>query len=1576
MLLLDEAFYQAATLCYGDVELHAYEAVSLLESMVEPEALLQALDQESIAQDLQHSVLRVNLQDVQLFCDQMQQYAHSSGFLHSDACIALPSAELALKRLVLLAEETWSAVRPLLLAACTARGTPSKFVQTDVESIVVATAAVEPGRFLGAFPRGTGEAFLSAPTCSLRTALGLSSSVFLLRIRLYQKLLRLLEAWAGGNSLAVHAYTGLQAWGLVDVSTTYRLTPQCVEVGSFPRLLLAVAMLDRVLGLGLGVEVLTTLCAYLAGQTGLLLPADSTAAATWHNVNTAAVTSKCGWVELGVLPMPDDTLQLLLESSLVQRKQHGHVCILMPYECMRALHEDATGDGDMVTAASVKVGIDVRIDPLASLQAACQRFDWWDRPSEAFLKAMGGKKGQVVSIGDAYGKHRVGVCVIGADKQPLTDALPIECLTVILPEPAQRGKARNYTSGEEESGITEDSNNETRRRRKQQQRLQQRQAALPLTSIKKRLDKKVPKKGRRSGSKDASSSTDETNNSTLSTTSAMRAVEAGTATDAVDGELQYPMEAGADELRDRLELESLGSRDGRTPPHQQLTPPQRSPRIPKRCKCNLFMFYGACPHVTGEEIPAQETVLQSTSTSAEPKEAEPEEKSDSIPIPPILVRVIDSTTNISVATAGTERKASPIALEAALQTRQVHFAGTPVKNSAFAVRFAGAKIAGTVIPDVSFSAYQWMQPRERRGLADVLRIAEEERNAAAAAAAAAIPPDLDNPLAFLAVDGKAYESFAVHRLQGRAVGPAGRPASGNQCNGGGSGSRSSSKVSIHNVALTAQEQEKAADMAAEQQMLLEFTMRAHNESESELNLMQHMPDAMADPLALALNDSPDGSAAQTGAGIGAAGKVAGGAGNAEDKQTEHENTVPDTMLRVSTVETFPPLELAAPLPKATSYIQLTANPKPLVFWQRAAWDALANEEPGTFHAVIRNSRLKEHQAAQLEQKKIADAVIKASLAKGRSVLRASSAISAAYVPDTELAASFSQTGVVYGSNIGKHFVLRDDTHVYAQNVREEAAQQRLVADDESVTKGMAIKIMTGTGSVIEPAPRGQSHLDRSGAYVIQSPVQSLELPIHLSRSQNMLPPADSSSNMIVTDSVESPVGAIALPGSSAGAGEDEGHADAARLAKEVMASSSLRKSPNARDLQGERDIAMHLPLDEDASRNLEMALTKSKSDMYLQIIEDVINTVPPVDVKAMAMMDGVTRANDFIAHQQQPYKQSKQQQEWEQWRDEMTARFPPKSVWSQDQPAPSPYPPQFPPRQPYVQGIYVDHILKERPRSGLPASQLFKRAPAVPPVVEVHKSLSAAMLIPPEGVEVPARPRSPKSPPKQFFKPANQPPPVHVLLPSQEERGVLGAGAGVEPIIYHAVADEIKANGLTATTIPTLPPVGRHAVQLRIPGLPIEEVFDDSQVTMLFPFPSAHTNSNLIEPRVRSRSPDPKQPRQVLYRKKKNAITVESGALKSVLPNLTRDESELEDQCNVPILVQAPLPLYQLRENARLDYERRTVVENSFNFAPLVDYLIDKRDEKKDMHSQENILLENLTHSARDCAGSPVTSWL
>lgn len=1559
MLLLDEAFYQAATLCYGDVELHAYEAVSLLESMVEPEALLQALDQESIAQDLQHSVLRVNLQDVQLFCDQMQQYAHSSGFLHSDACIALPSAELALKRLVLLAEETWSAVRPPLLAACTARGTPSKFVQTDMESIVVATAAVEPGRFLGAFPSGTGEAFLSAPTCSLRTALGLSSSVFLLRIRLYQKLLRLLEAWAGGNSLATHAYTGLLAWGLVDVSAAYRHTPQCVEVGSFPRLLLAVAMLDRVLGLALGVEALTTLCAHLAGQTGLLLPAEnSTAAATWHNVNTAAVTSKCGWVEVGVLPMPDDTLQLLLESSLVQRKEHGHVGILMPYECMRALHEDATGDGNMVTAASVKVGIDVRIDPLASLQAACQRFDWWDRPSEAFLKAMGGKKGQVVGIGEAYGKHRVGVCVIGADKQPLADALPIECLTVILPEPAQRGKTRNYTSGEEESGITEDSNSETRRRQKQQQRLQQKQSALPLTSIKKRLGKKVPKRGRRSGSKDESSSTGETNNSTLSTTSAMRAVEAGTGTDTVDGELQYPMQVGADELRDRLEMESLGSHDGHTPPHQQLSPPQRSPRLPKRCKCNLFMFYGVCPHVTGEEMPAQETVSQTT--SAEPKEAEPEEAPDSMQVPPMLVRVIDSTANISVAAAGSERGASPIALEATLQTRKVHFAGTPVKNSAFAARFAGAKIAGTVIPDVSFSAYQWMQPRERRGLAAVLRIAEEERNAAAAAA---IPPDLDNPLAFLAVDGKAYESFAVHRLQGRAVGLAGRSGSGNKCNGGGRGSRSSSEVSLNNVALTAQEQEKAADMAAEQQMVLEFTMRARNESESEQNLMQHMPDAMADPLVLALNDSPDRSATQTGTGTGATGKVAGGAGNAEDKKTEHENTVPDAMQRVLTVETFPPLDLAAPLPKATSYIQLTTNPKPLVFWQRAAWDALANEEPGTFHAVIRNSRLKEHRAAQLEQKKMADAVIKASLAKGRSILRASSAISAAYVPDTELAASFSQTGVVYGSNIGKHFVLRDDTHVYAQDVREEAAQQRLVADDESVTKGMTVKIMTG--SVREPSPRGQSHLDRSGAYVIQSPVQSLELPIHLSRSQNTLPPADSS-NMIFTDSVESPVGAIAPPGSSASAGEDEGHAGSARLAKKAMASSPLRKSPNARDLQGERDIAMHLPLDEDASRNLETALAKSKSDMYLQIIEDVINTVPRVDIKAMAMMDGVTRANDFIVHQQQPYKQPKQQQEWEQWRDEMTARFPPKSVWSQDQPAPSPYPPQFPPRQPYVQGVYVDRVLKERPRSGLPASQLFKHAPAVPPVVEVHKSLSAAMLIPPEGVEVPARPKSPNSPPKQFFTPANQPPPVHELLSSQRERGVLGAGAGVEPIVYHAVADEIKANGLTATTIPTLPSVGRHAVQLRMPGVPAEEVFDDSQVTVLLP--SAHTNTNLVEPRARSRSPDPKQPRQVLYRKKKKAITVESGALESVLPNLTRDESELEDQHNVPILVQAPLPLYQLRENARLDYERRTVIENSFNFAPLVDYLIDKRDEKKDMQSQENILLENLSRTAREIA--------
>ncbi len=456
MLVLDEAFAQAKLLCYSNVELFPHEAVSLIESMVGPEALCRTLEQteeqSGAAHELGHEILRINLLDVQLFSHQLERFGKDAEILHHNSVnLNFQSAQLARDRLLLMVEETWPEVRVAILARCFANKKPSAFAWEDLEYIFGAIAATSKDRSTGAFRHfgsGAGIAFLSLDSTTLRADLGLSSNTLLLRMRVYQKLLHLLDMWAQNGALAQNTYTGLMAWGLLETSNIHREVPQCVEVGSFPRLLLAVSMLDRVLSLGLGVEVLTCLCAHVAGQTGLLETCTSDSFSfLFRNsqLHSQVITSTCGWLTIGLLPIPASILPLLLESGLVSCDERlgneitAHASIMsmrliLPFSCMRVLHEDATDDGNMVTASNVTVGMPVRVDSYASLQATCQRFDWWDRPSTEYLKAMAGQFGQVVAIKEAYSKHRVGVRVLDVHNKYVVDALPIESLTFEEPE--------------------------------------------------------------------------------------------------------------------------------------------------------------------------------------------------------------------------------------------------------------------------------------------------------------------------------------------------------------------------------------------------------------------------------------------------------------------------------------------------------------------------------------------------------------------------------------------------------------------------------------------------------------------------------------------------------------------------------------------------------------------------------------------------------------------------------------------------------------------------------------------------------------------------------------------------------------------------------------------------------------------------------------------------------------------------------------------------------------------------------------------------------------------------------------
>ena len=189
------------------------------------------------------------------------------------------------------------------------------------------------------------------------------------------------------------------------------------------------------LGLGLGVEI--TL------EDGEPLGV--------HGKERNPISQAMGWLELdGDLFLEEGALQEWYEDGLVlvqrhpssqgygqeKEKEKAKVLVLAPQDGLRCLRGDYLGDTSYMLTASVaadasNLGLQCHVDGLDSLRTACERFVWWDRPSQTTLNAMAGGVVEIVGATEVYSKHRVGVRLL-SEQGPghIIDALPVECLTI------------------------------------------------------------------------------------------------------------------------------------------------------------------------------------------------------------------------------------------------------------------------------------------------------------------------------------------------------------------------------------------------------------------------------------------------------------------------------------------------------------------------------------------------------------------------------------------------------------------------------------------------------------------------------------------------------------------------------------------------------------------------------------------------------------------------------------------------------------------------------------------------------------------------------------------------------------------------------------------------------------------------------------------------------------------------------------------------------------------------------------------------------------------------------------------
>lgn len=131
-----------------------------------------------------------------------------------------------------------------------------------------------------------------------------------------------------------------------------------------------------------------------------------------------------------------DSVALGESISKIAKYSFDNSCfsVLVPILCLRP-NKSASSTLSVLksprTAGGVEIGKLYRIANEQSLRRACERFDWWDRPSPAILSKMAGNVGEVVAISELRSRQRVGIRV---KDTLIVDALPLECLADMATE--------------------------------------------------------------------------------------------------------------------------------------------------------------------------------------------------------------------------------------------------------------------------------------------------------------------------------------------------------------------------------------------------------------------------------------------------------------------------------------------------------------------------------------------------------------------------------------------------------------------------------------------------------------------------------------------------------------------------------------------------------------------------------------------------------------------------------------------------------------------------------------------------------------------------------------------------------------------------------------------------------------------------------------------------------------------------------------------------------------------------------------------------------------------------------------
>jgi len=167
----------------------------------------------------------------------------------------------------------------------------------------------------------------------------------------------------------------------------------------------------RAYGWGISLEKLASLSALLARVKGRIIAKPYAATI---NVNSG---EELKWVSLADdcgSPMALDALRDMQGRDFVAGR-----AILLPTSCLTSCTTTSRSTGMPATVPStplsslkvenISIGMTVRVAPLQLLTRTCERFDWWDRPTQKVLEAVAGVQAEVLSVAELQSRGRVGL---------------------------------------------------------------------------------------------------------------------------------------------------------------------------------------------------------------------------------------------------------------------------------------------------------------------------------------------------------------------------------------------------------------------------------------------------------------------------------------------------------------------------------------------------------------------------------------------------------------------------------------------------------------------------------------------------------------------------------------------------------------------------------------------------------------------------------------------------------------------------------------------------------------------------------------------------------------------------------------------------------------------------------------------------------------------------------------------------------------------------------------------------------------------------------------------------------------